>query len=232
MTEPGALGQAMIADMVANRPRLEQYMEQESSRVLHEEFLEAESGTLPDRHSRLTKARLAGARAWLRHLAAALRTTWDKGPPDMQAQLERWVQGARERVEALELEEHALLEREGLSGDADADARRVTLSAYMRVFAEGVGAIASPGGATAPEFGKAFAARLRDYASRRRQIEKDAFQAWHGSPMEGVMEQARLSAAPAEPDVVRMMEAAAVWSFIHVTAEGVGDEVEARESGQ
>jgi hypothetical protein len=221
----GELAAAMMADMVDNRPRLERYMEQESSRVLHEEFLAAEGGTLPDRHARLTGARLAGARAWLRHLAAALRASWDGGPPDLQAQLERWVQGARERVEAAELEEHAALEREGLSGDADADARRVTLGAYMRVFAEGIGAIAVP-----QEGGPAFAARvgavLRRDAGRRRQVEREAFQAWSGSSMEGVLEQARVSAAPPEPGVVRVLEAAGVWSWIHVTCDAVGESLE------
>lgn len=222
----GELAAAMIADMVDNRPRLEQYMEQESSRVLHEEFLEAESGTLPDRHTRLTKARLAGARAWLRHLAAALRASWDQGPPDLQSQLERRVQGSRERLEAMQLEEEAALEKEGLSGDAEADARRVTLGAYSRVFAEALGAIATPGGVEGPEFGRRVTQVLRRETPRRRQIEREAFQAWSGSPMEGVMEEARLSAAPAEPGVVRMLEAAAVWSWIHVTADAVGEVLE------
>lgn len=201
-------------------------MEQESSRVLHEEFLEAESGTLPDRHSRITKARLAGARAWLRHLAGALQASWDGGPPDLQAQLERYIQGAQERREAMELEEYAALERDGLSGDADADARRVTLAAYMRLFAEGLGTIAGPYGSSGPDFGRRVTQVMRRESARRKSIERQAFEAWSGSPMEGVLEKARVSAAPPEPDTVRMLEAAAVWSYIHITADAVGESLE------
>ncbi|HWH14158.1 MAG TPA: hypothetical protein VNT51_05380, partial [Miltoncostaeaceae bacterium] len=61
---------------------------------------------------------------------------------------------------------------------------------------------------------------------RRRDIERQAFEAWHGSAMEGVLEQARLSAAPPEPDVVRMLEAAAVWSFVHVLSDCVAEALE------
>lgn len=227
----GDLAAAMIKNMVDNRPRLEHLMAQEGSRVLHEEFLEAEMGTLPDRHRRLTNARLAGARAWLRHLAAALRATWDQGPPDLQQQLERQVQGARERLEALELDEHAALEREGLAGDAEADARRVTLGAYMRLFAESLGAVVQPGGDDGPAFGRRFTEALRRQGARRRGIEREAFEAWSGSPMEGVMEGARVSAAPPEPGTVRMLEAAAVWSFIHVTADALGELLDASPAG-
>ncbi len=219
----GELAAALIADMVDNRPRLENLMQQEGSRVLHEEFMLAEQGTLPDRHSRLTGARRAGARAWLRHLAASLASVWDGGPPDFQQQLERQVQGARERLEQLELEEYAALEREGLSGDAEADARRVTLSAHVRVFAEAVGAVAVPQGLDGPAFGRRVTDILRRSGARRRDIERQAFEAWTGSPMEGVMEGTRATAAPPEPEVVRTLEAAAVWSFVHVTADALGE---------
>lgn len=227
MDDTAPLSARLLDDMVQHRPRLETYMTEESSRALHEEFLLAESGTLPTRQARLESARVVGARAWLRHLAAALRASWDGGPPDLQARLERRVMTGAERLEALELEEEAELEREGLSGDEQADARRVTLSAHARLFAEGIGDIAAPGGERGPEFGRRVTAILRREAPRRRAIERQAFEAWSGSPMEGVMEQARVTAAPPEPDVIRMLEAAAVWSYVHVLADAVGESLEA-----
>lgn len=182
MDDTAPLAARIMDDMVQNRPRLEKLMEQESSHALHEEFMLAEGGTLPDRHTRLTRARATGARAWLRHLAAALRAGWGGGPPDMQTRLEQHVTGNRDRLEALELEEYAALEREGLSGDAEADARRVTLAAYSRLFAEGVGEIAQPGGVGGPEFGKRVTALLRRDAPRRRDIEKQALRHGPGAP--------------------------------------------------
>jgi len=221
-----ALAPRLLDEMVRHRPRLERYMTEEGSRALHEEFLLAESGTLPDRHARLDRARRVGARAWLRHLAAAVRAEWDGGPPDLQQRLERHVMTGAERLEALELEEEAMLEREGLAGDPEADARRVTLAAHMRLFAEGLGAIAAPGGEDGPAFGRRVTTLMRGSARRRRDIERQAFEAWHGSAMEGVLEQARLSAAPPEPEVVRMLEAAAVWSFVHVLSDAVAEALE------
>jgi hypothetical protein len=220
------LADRIVQRMVDDRPALERLMEQESSRALHEEFLLAESGTLPDREARMRRRRAVGARAWLRHLAGALRAEWDGGPPDLQARLERHVQTAAERLEALELEEEAALEREGYAGDHDADARRVQLGAQMRLFAEGVGEVATPGGEPGPEFGRRVTAVMRRENGRRRGIEKQAFEAWSGSPMEGVLERARTTAAPPEPDVIRMLEAAGVWSYIRVLADALGEVLE------
>ena len=44
--------------------------------------------------------------------------------------------------------------------------------------------------------------------------------------MEGVLEHARLTAAPPEPDVVRMLEAAAVWSYIRTLCIALGAALE------
>ena len=98
----------------------------------HEEFLLAEGGTLPDRQSRLTRARITGARAWLQHLAAALQAEWPETPPDFQSLTARWLSDGAERLEALELEEQAVVEREGLAGDPQMDARRVTLPSFKK----------------------------------------------------------------------------------------------------
>ncbi|MFN8109915.1 MAG: hypothetical protein U0Y82_08720 [Thermoleophilia bacterium] len=221
MTEPTSLSERLVAHMVSQRPELERLMEQEGSRALHEEFILAEGGTLPDRQSRLTRARQVGARAWLRHLAAAVATEWGQGPPDLQPRLERWVSANPERLEALELEEQAAVEREGLAGDADIDARRVTLGAYMRLFAEGLGDIAGPVAGDGPDLGRRVAAYLRRESAFRRQVERESFAAWTGSPMEGLLEEARVSAAPPEPGTLRIMEAAAVWSYVRVTADAL-----------
>ena len=175
--------------MVDNRPALEQLMAQEGSRALHEEFLLAESGTLPDPQSRL----------------------------------ERWVATGAERLEALELEEEAAVERAGLSGDAQADARRVTLGAYMRLFAEGIGEIAAPAGLSGPEMGRRVTEVLRRESTFRKRVEKESFEAWTGSPMEGLLEEARVTAAPPEPNVIRILEAAAVWSWVRVLADALGE---------
>lgn len=223
MTGTPPLAERLVAHMVDNRPALEQLMAQEGSRALHEEFLLAESGTLPDRQSRLTRARVVGARAWLRHLAAALGAEWGFGPPDLQSRLERWVATGAERLEALELEEEAAVERAGLSGDAQADARRVTLGAYMRLFSEGIGEIAAPAGLSGPEMGRRVTEVLRRESAFRKRVEKESFEAWTGSPMEGLLEEARITAAPPEPNVIRILEAAAVWSWIRVLADALGE---------
>lgn len=226
MTSVEPLADRLIDYLGAESAALEAIMAQESSRALHEEFLLAEGGTLPDRQARLERIRAVGARAWLRHLAAALQAEWGGAPAGMQAKLELWVARGRDRLEALELEEDAALERAGISGDVDADRRRVTLSAYVRLFAEGVGEIATPDGRTGPEFGREITAIMRREAPERRAVEKAAFEAWSGSPMEGVLEQARTTAAPPEPGVVRILEAAGVWSYIRTLCVALGEALE------
>jgi hypothetical protein len=228
MTSMTPLAERLIAYLGAERGALEDLMAQESSRALHQEFLLAESGTLPDRHARLERIRAVGARAWLRHLAAGLDSEWAAAPAGLQERLEVWLSGNGDRLEALELEEAAALEREGISGDADADQRRVTLGAYVRLFAEGVGEIAEPGGRSGPEFGRQITMIMRREAPQRRAVEKAAFEAWSGSPMEGVLEQARMTAAPPEPGVIRILEAAGVWSYVQLLCIALG---EALDSG-
>jgi hypothetical protein len=223
MTPDERLSDRLIAYLGAERPALEALMAQESSRALHQEFLLAESGTLPDRQARLERIRAVGARAWLRHLAAALQSEWEAAPVGMQGRLEVWLAGNGDRLEALELEEAAALEREGISGDADADQRRITLGAYARLFAEGVGGIAEPDGRSGPEFGRQVTGIMRREAPQRRKVERAAFEAWSGSPMEGVLEQSRITAAPPEPDIVRILEAAGVWSYVQVLCVALGE---------
>jgi len=226
MTPTAPLSERLIAYLGADRSALEALMAQESSRALHQEFILAESGTLPDRQARLERIRAVGARAWLRHLAAALQSEWSAAPTGMQGRLEVWLAANGDRLEALELEEAAALEREGISGDADADQRRVTLGAYVRLFAEGVGQIAEPAGRSGPEFGREVTSIMRREAPRRRAVERAAFEAWSGSPMEGVLEQSKITAAPPEPDIIRILEAAGVWSYVQVLCIALGEALE------
>ncbi len=223
MTTAEPLAQRLVTYLGEDRAALDAIMAHESSRALHQEFLLAEGGTLPDRAARLERIRAVGARAWLRHLAAALQAEWDSAPSGLQSALEIHVARGGDRLEALELEESAALEREGISGDADADQRRVTLGAYVRLFAEGVGEIAEPNGRSGPEFGRQITAIMRNEGAHRRTVEKTAFEAWSGSPMEGVLEQARTTAAPPEPDIIRILEAAGIWSYIQVLCIALGE---------
>jgi len=226
MTGPEPLSARLVDYLTSERTALEAIMSQESSRALHQEFLLAEGGTLPDRQGRLERIRVVGARAWLRHLAAALQSQWTAAPEGMQAKLEMWVARGGDRLDALELEEQAALEREGLSGDVDVDRRRVTLGAYVRLFAEGVGEIASPDGRSGPDFGRQITVIMRRDAPQRRAVEKAAFEGWSGSPLEGVLENARTTAAPAEPDTIRMLEAAGVWSYVRTLCLALGELLE------
>ncbi|MCB0873257.1 MAG: hypothetical protein H6531_02670 [Actinobacteria bacterium] len=214
MTEAAGLSARLVDHMVGDRAGLEKLMELEGSRALHEEFLLAESGTLPDRQTRLTRVRITGIRAWLQHLATAIAAEWESSPPDFPSTMQRWINQGSERLEALELEEQAQVEREGLAGDPQVDARRVTLAAYVRLFAEGIGGSVPALGVTGSELGQRVAAGMRRASGFRAEVEKASFEAWSGSEMDGVLEDARQSAAPPEPRIIRMLEAAAVWSYM------------------
>jgi hypothetical protein len=219
-TEP--LADRLVQSLAENRARLEHLMAQESSRAIHEEFLLAESGTLPDRETRLERARAVSARAWLRHLSASLAEQWQGAPEGLHDKLEQHVMRGTERLEALSLDEEAVLEREGLAGDLQANARRVTLGAYMRLFAEGVGEIASPDGESGPDFGKRVTLVMRREGGRRREVEKEAYEAWSGGDLKGI-EDTKATAAPAEVSEIRVIEAAACWSYVRILADSVGE---------
>ena len=128
---PGLAGR-LVDWMAANRPALDELMAQEGSRAIHEEFILAEGGTLPDRPARIARARTASARAWMRHLAHAVAAELPGTPADMPERLTVWLNGNGERLEALVLEEPAALERRGASGDPQADRRDAELAATAR----------------------------------------------------------------------------------------------------
>ncbi|MGI9538826.1 MAG: hypothetical protein ACR2N6_01600, partial [Miltoncostaeaceae bacterium] len=150
----------------------------------------------------------------LRHLARALEACWDGARDGLAVDLEKWATGHVERIEALELEEQATLERVG-RGDPETDARHVTLAAHMRLFAEAVGAVVEPDGRSGPELSRETAAFTRDNAARLRELETEARDSWAGdAPKQEPMSKA----ARPEADETRVAEAAAVWAHVRVLA--------------
>ena len=100
------LGEALVVWMVDNRPALDERMKEEGSKALIQEFMAAEGGQgLPSPEERLDRARQASARAWLRHLAAAIQANWASAPDDFTASMEKWLTAGQERLEALKLDE-------------------------------------------------------------------------------------------------------------------------------
>lgn len=128
---------------------------------MHEEFLLAEGGVLPDPGERLERLRSTLARAWLRHIARGLAAVWPGAPADLAARMDTWIVTGGERLEALTLDERQRLERRGLSGDPDADRREVDLIAYARFFGEGLGTAMGDDGPGGPVIGVAVAERMR-----------------------------------------------------------------------
>lgn len=221
MTRDGGttgLAERLVDWMAENRPGLDALMSQEGSRAIHEEFMLAESGELPDRATRVERARGASARAWMRHLGHALAAEWPGAAPGLADALERWMGADRERFEALLLEERAAAERRGASGDPQADARDAELAAWTRLFAEGIATI-SPADPDEPP--PAFSLRVATWSraqeSRRRAVEDQAREAWGGGPPGS---EQRMTAAP-EADEVRVREAAAVWAHVRLLAEAL-----------
>jgi len=227
-TEPGApLATSMVDWMAENRPLLDRFMAEEGSRAIHEEFILAEGGTLPDRATRIERARAASARAWLRLLARALEETWDAAPPGLAGEVERAGAAAGERREALELEEAAIEERRGASGDPVDERRRIVLRAHARLFAEIVGAQIGTEDAAGPELGRRVGARLRADEDRLREIEAEAAAAWGGRDLDEDPATKPMTAARPDADPERIAEAAAVWAHVRLLAEALAAEIDA-----
>jgi hypothetical protein len=215
------LAESLVRWMAENRAGLDALMAQEGSHAIHEEFMLAEGGTLPDRTTRIERARGASARAWMRHLARALTAVWPEAEPGLDEKLERWGAAHRERLEALILEEHALAERRGASGDPLADARDAELAAHCRLFAEGLATLSESMAASPespPDFSRRLAAWSRSQEARRREVEHEARAAWGSEEHPG--KDQRMTAAP-EADEVRVQEAAAVWAHVRLLAEAL-----------
>ena len=206
MSGPG-LADRLVGWMAENREGLDALMAQEGSRAVHEEFLMAEGGTLPDLGARIERARGASARAWLRHLGGGMEAVWAPADPGLAARVEGWTAAHRERLEALVLEERAAAERRGASGDPDADRRDAELIAHGRLFAEALAheapALAGEG---APGLSRRVGAWARGHQPRRRAMEEEARAAWAAGP---------------GTDELRVAEAAAVWAHVRGLAEAL-----------
>ncbi|HMN99149.1 MAG TPA: hypothetical protein PKD59_07020 [Miltoncostaeaceae bacterium] len=219
---PSGLADRLVDWMAAHRSSLDEMMAQEGSRAIHEEFILAEGGTLPDRSARIARARTASARAWMRHLAQALAAELPGTPPDLADRLTAWMNANGERLEALVLEEQAVMERRGASGDPEADRRDAELAATARLFAEGYATVTAPDEGDGPppaDFARRVAAWSRAAEARRREVEREALAAWGSAPDQPEMTAARESAP--EPDELRVKEAAAVWAHVRTTAEAL-----------
>ena len=215
------LAERPVEWMAANRAVLDRMMAEEGSRAIHEEFILAEGGTLPDRQARIERARGAGARAWMRHLARAVEDVWDGAEAGLAERVERWSGAAGERLEALALEERAVAERRGASGDPDADLRDAELIAHCRLFAEALATQAAALGDEAPpEFSRRVAGLARSLGARRREVEATVLAAWGPGPAPAASEPMTAAVSP-EPEETRAREAAAVWAHVRVLAEAL-----------
>lgn len=225
--DPGLAGR-LVRWMADNRHELDARMSEEASYAIHEEFMLAEGGTLPDLASRIGRARQASARAWMRHLGRALVAEWPEAEPDLAARMERWRAEHRERREALTLEEQAIAERRGASGDPLADDRDAELAAHCRFFAEGLATLAGSLAASPespPDFSRRLASWARAREGHRREVEAQAVAAWGAAPPPGAEQP--MTAAP-EADEARVREAAAVWAHVQVLAEALEHTLQTR----
>ena len=232
MTSPDpGLADRLVRWMADNRTGLDAMMVEEGSRAIHEEFLLAEGGTLPDRATRIERARGASARAWMRHLAASLSETWPGAGPDLPDRMKRWNAAHPERLEAFTLEELAVLERRGASGDPHADQRDAELAAHGRLFAEMLASVAEPlveSAESPPEFSRRVAVWSRAQESHRREVEAEARAAWGTGPAPGGDQAMSAATSAPEPDEMRVQEAAAVWAHVQVLAEALEHALGAR----
>jgi len=216
---------SMVDWMADNREMLDRFMAEEGSRAIHEEFLLAESGSLPDRATRIERARTASARAWLRLLARALESSWPDAPEALATKIEGRGAAAAERREALELEEAAIEERRGASGDPEDDLRRVALRAHARAFAEVVGELTLEEDGAGPALGRRVGARIRADEDRLRVIEAEARTAWSTRDVSEEPETRSMSAAQPDADATRIVEAAAVWAHVRLLTDALAAEL-------
>ena len=167
------LADRLVRWMADNRKGLDAMMVEEGSRAIHEEFLLAEGGTLPDRATRIERARGASARAWMRHLGHAMAEVWPGADPALPEKMRRWNADHPERLEAHVLEEQAVLERRGASGDPHADQRDAELAGHSRTFAEMLASLSEPvieSSESPPDFARRIASWARGQEAHRREI--------------------------------------------------------------
>lgn len=219
------LADALVGWMADHRSELDARMAEEASFAIHEEFMQAEGGTLPDRAARIERARQASARAWMRHLGRGMTAVWPEAEPDLAERIERWAAAHRERREALMLEEQAIAERRGASGDPLADHRDAELAAHCRFFAETLASVSTPiveSGESPPEFSRRVTVWSRAQDAWRREVEAQARAAWGAAPPPGAEHALSAARTAGERDETRIEEAAAVWAHVRVLAEALG----------
>jgi hypothetical protein len=216
------LGVALVAWMVDNRPALDERMKEEGSKALIQEFMAAEGGgALPTPEERLDRARQASARAWLRHLAAAIEVNWDVAPDGFLAEVDRWLLAGEERLEALKLDEEARAEQRGRAADPNDDHREVELRALGRLFAEGVGSTCRPGGDDGPQFARRVVDWQSEHLLRNRELVDDAVARTTPEGLSGSEVAAPLWERA--PEVARAREAALLWARVQFLTEAIAD---------
>lgn len=224
------LADRLVRWMADNRTGLDAMMAEEGSRAIHEEFMLAEGGTLPDRATRIGRARGASARAWMRHLGHAMAEVWPGADPALPEKMKRWNADRPERLEAHVLEEQAVLERRGASGDPHADQRDAELAGHCRMFAEMLASLSEPliaSPESPPDFARRVASWARGQEGHRHEIEAEARAAWGGGPPPGTEQAMSAAESAPEPDEMRVAEAAAIWAHVQVLTEALEHALEA-----
>ncbi|MGB1712269.1 MAG: hypothetical protein ACPHP1_06860 [Miltoncostaeaceae bacterium] len=217
-----ALGETLVTWMVDNRPALDERMKEEGSKALIQEFMAAEGGQgLPSPEQRLDRARQASARAWLRHLSAAIQASWTAVPASFAADMDKWLVGGEERLEALRLDEEARAEQRGLAADPNDDHREVELRALGRLYAEGIGSTCSPGGDDGPAFARRVTEWQAEHLLRNRELVDDAVARTTPEGLSGSEVAAPLWERA--PEAARAREAALLWARVQFLTEAVAD---------
>jgi len=217
-----ALGETLVTWMVDNRPALDERMKEEGSKALIQEFMAAEGGQgLPSPEQRLDRARQASARAWLRHLSAAIQAKWTVVPASFSADMDKWLVGGEERLEALRLDEEARAEQRGLAADPNDDHREAELRALGRLYAEGIGSTCSPGGDDGPAFARRVTEWQAEHLLRNRELVDDAVARTTPEGLSGSEVAAPLWERA--PEAARAREAALLWARVQFLTEAVAD---------
>ena len=216
------LGATLVTWMVDNRPALDEKMKEEGSKALIQEFMAAEGGQgLPTPEERLDRARQASARAWLRHLAAAIQANWTVAPADFTSAMDKWLAAGEERLEALRLDEESKAEQRGRAADPNDDHREVELRSLGRLFAEGVGATCYPGGDDGPSFAKRVTEWQSEHLLRNRELVDDAIARTTPEGLSGSDVAAPLWERA--PETARAREAALLWARVQFLTEAIAD---------
>ncbi len=216
------LGATLVSWMVENRPALDERMKEEGSRALIQEFMAAEGGgALPTPEERLDRARQASARAWLRHLSAAIQANWAAAPDGFAPEMDKWMAAGEERLEALRLDEEARAEQRGRAADPNDDHREVELRALGRLFAEGVGSTCRPGGEDGPQFARRVTEWQSEHLLRNRELVDDAVARTTPEGLSGSEVAAPLWERA--PETARAREAALLWARVQFLTEAIAD---------